>query len=59
MLCQPSAVKYGVTWKPIKPFKLDPGYERMIRVEVAPEHIGKFVEGMTATETAVQKRGMI
>ena len=50
-------VKYGVTWKPIKPFKLAPGYERMIRVEVAPENIGRFVEGMVATETAVQKAG--
>jgi hypothetical protein len=50
-------VKYGVTWKPIKPFKLAPGYERMIRVEVAPENVAKFVAGMEATERAVEKAG--
>ena len=50
-------VKYGVTWKPIKPFKLAPGYERMIRVEVAPENVAKFVAGMESTEKAVRTAG--
>ena len=27
-------VKYGVTWKPITPFRLEPGYERVQRIKV-------------------------
>ena len=50
-------VKYGVTGKPLKPFKLDPGYERMLRVEVPGQHVAKFVAGIAAVEQAVQSAG--
>ena len=50
-------VKYGLTWKPIKPFKLAPGYERVQRVKVAPENVPAFVASMSALETAIQEGG--
>ena len=32
-------IKYGVTWKPITPFRLEPGYERVQRVKVSAENM--------------------
>ena len=50
-------VKYAVTWKPIKPFKLAPGYERVQRVKVAPENVPAFVASMSDLEAAIQEGG--
>ena len=50
-------VKYAVTWKPIKPFKLAPGYERVQRVKVAPENVPAFVASMSDLEVAIQEGG--
>lgn len=50
-------VKYSVTWKPLKPFKLMPGYERVQRVRVAPQNVPAFLAAMTDFETALQQGG--
>jgi hypothetical protein len=50
-------VKYSVTWKPLKPFKLMPGYERVQRVRVAPQNVPAFLAAMTDFETALQEGG--
>ena len=50
-------VKYVTTWKPLKPFRLDPGYERVQRVKVPPQNLAAFVAGMSALETAIQDGG--
>ena len=50
-------VKYLTTWKPLKPFRLDPGYERVQRVKVPAQNLAAFVAGMTALETAIQAGG--
>ena len=50
-------VKYVTTWKPLKPFKLDPGYERVQRVKLSPENTPTFVAGMSALEKAIQDGG--
>ena len=54
---QAGEVKYGVTWKPLKPFKLDPGFERMIRVVVPAESAVAFVEKISEAEKGVQAAG--
>ena len=50
-------VKYGVTWKPLKPFKLNPGYERVQRIQVANEKVPAFVAAMSELEAAIQNNG--
>ena len=50
-------VMYSVTWKPLKPFKLNPGYERVFRMKVAPENINNFVSVMTELESAIIASG--
>ena len=50
-------VKYGVTWQPLKSFKLDPGFERMLRVSVPAESTDAFVAAISAAEKAVQAAG--
>ena len=50
-------VQYIATWKPLKPFRLDPGYERVQRVKVSPQNLAAFVAGMSALETAIQEGG--
>ncbi len=50
-------VKYVTTWKPLKPFRLDPGYERVQRVKVPAQNLAAFIAGMTALETAIQAGG--
>ena len=50
-------IKYGVTWKPLKPFKLDPGFERMLRVVVPMESVTAFVEKISEAEKGVQDAG--
>ena len=49
--------KYGVTWKPLKPFRLDPGYERSQRVLVPSDKLQEFVAAMTALEEAIIDAG--
>ena len=51
------SVQYSATWKPLKPFKLDPGYERAMRVVVPAEKVMGFVNEMTVLETAVRSAG--
>ncbi|MDG2501928.1 MAG: hypothetical protein P8M77_05995 [Porticoccaceae bacterium] len=50
-------VKHSTTWKPLKPFKLAPGYERVQSVKVAPENVPAFVAAMSNLETALQEGG--
>ena len=50
-------VKYGVTWKPLKPFKLNPGYESVKRIQVANENVPAFVAAMSELEAAIQNNG--
>lgn len=49
--------KYGVTWKPLKPFRLDPGYERVQRVVISGNKLEEFITAMTAFEEAVIDAG--
>ena len=49
--------KYGVTWKPLKPFRLDLGYERVQRVIVQGNKLQNFIAAMTAFEEAVIDAG--
>ncbi len=49
--------KYGVTWKPLKPFRLDPGYERVQRVVISGNKLQEFIAAMTAFEEAVIDAG--
>ncbi|MDG0970647.1 MAG: hypothetical protein P8P22_04125 [Porticoccaceae bacterium] len=50
-------VKHSTTWKPLKPFKLAPGYERVQSVKVAPENVPAFVAAMSNLEKALQEGG--
>ncbi len=50
-------VKYGVTWKGLKSFRLDPGWERVLRVKVSPENLNAFVDNMRKLETAIIESG--
>ena len=50
-------VKYGVTWKPLMPFKLAPGYERMIRVVVPYADRMAFVAKMTEAQKGLYAAG--
>jgi len=50
-------VKYGVTWKPLKPFRLEPGYERVMRVNVPAANTTSFVEAISKLEKAIQAAG--
>ena len=49
--------KYGVTWKPLKPFRLDPGYERVQRIVISGNKLQEFITAMTAFEEAVIDAG--
>ncbi len=50
-------VKYGVTWKGLKSFRLDPGWERVVRVKVSPENLNAYVEALRELETAIINSG--
>jgi hypothetical protein len=50
-------VVYNVTWKPIKGFELDPGYERVTRVRVSAANLAAYIEAGTKFEAAIQKAG--
>ena len=49
--------KYGSTWKPAKPARLDPGYERVQRVNVPNEKLQDFIMAITALEKAIIDAG--
>jgi len=56
-LAELRAVKYGVTWKGLKSFRLDPGWERVVRVKVSPENLNAYVEALRELETAIINSG--
>ena len=50
--------KYGATWAPLKPFpRLDPGYERAMRLKISPANMPAFIEGITKLEKEIQDAG--
>ena len=50
-------LKYGVTWKPLTPFRLEPGYERVQRIKVSAENLQAFNEGLNKLEASIQAAG--
>ena len=50
-------VKYGVTWKPITPFRLEPGFERVQRIKVSAENMQAFTAAIDNLEKAIQDAG--
>ena len=50
-------IKYGVTWKPVTPFRLEPGYERVQRIKVSSENMPSFLEGLEKLESAIKADG--
>ena len=50
-------LKYGVTWKPLTPFRLEPGYERVQRINVPAENLQAFTEGLEKLEASIQAAG--
>ena len=47
-------IKYGVTWKPLTPFRLEPGYERVQRIKVSAENLQAFSEGLNKLESSIK-----
>ena len=43
-------IKYGVTWKPITPFRLEPGFERVQRIKVSNENMQDFTAAIDSLE---------
>tara|TARA_B100000586_G_scaffold102239_1_gene73167 strand:+ start:485 stop:1198 length:714 start_codon:yes stop_codon:yes gene_type:complete len=56
-LAELRTVKYGVTWKGLKSFRLDPGWERVVRVKVSPENLNAYVEALSELETSIINSG--
>ncbi|MCH2263695.1 MAG: hypothetical protein MK371_02140 [SAR86 cluster bacterium] len=50
-------VKYSVSWKPLKAFRLEPGYERVQRIKVPAANVTAFTEVLTRLEKAIQDAG--
>ena len=50
-------VKYGVSWKGLKSFRLDPGWERVLRIKVSPENLNTYVESIRELEAAIINSG--
>ena len=50
-------IVYSANWKPLKGFKLDPGYERVTRVVVSPENLPAYLAAGVALEAAIQDAG--
>ena len=48
---------YSVTWKPLKNWRLEPGFERVGRVKVSTGNIPAFVAAMSSLEKGVQNAG--
>ena len=50
--------KYGATWAPLKPFsRLDPGYERAMRIKIKPEKLAAFIATVTKLEAEIIAAG--
>ena len=49
--------KYSVVWKPLMPFKLAPGFERMIRVVVPQADRMEFVSQMSQAQQGLYDAG--
>ena len=50
--------KYGTTWAPLKPFpRLDPGYERAMRLKISQANLPAFIAGITKLEKEIQDAG--
>lgn len=50
--------KYGTTWIPLKPFpRLDPGYERAMRIKISPANVPSFIAAITKMEAEVIAAG--
>ena len=50
-------VKYSTIWKPLKKFRLDPGFELVRRVIVKQENMSAFAEAMSVLEKEIQDNG--
>ena len=50
-------IQYGVTWKPLTPFRLEPGYERVQRIKVSADNLQAFNEGINKLEAAIKADG--
>lgn len=50
-------LKYGVSWKPLKSFRLDPGWERVLRIKVSTENLNAYIEALRELETAIINSG--
>ena len=50
--------KYGATWAPLKGFsRIDPGYERAMRIKVSPANVPALVAALTKLEKEIQDAG--
>ena len=56
-LAELRTVKYGVSWKGLKSFRLDPGWERVLRVKISSENLNAYVETLRELETAIINSG--
>ena len=50
-------VKYGVSWKGLKSFRLDPGWERVLRIKVSTKNLNAYVNSIRELETAIINSG--
>ncbi len=50
--------KYGATWAPLKPFpRLDPGYERAMRLKIDPANLPAFIAAISKLESEIVAAG--
>ena len=49
--------KYSVAWKPLKPFVLNPGFERVTRVVIKPENVPAYIAAAVKLEAAIREAG--
>jgi hypothetical protein len=50
-------VKYNVIFKPMKQFTLEPGSERLWRLNISSQHLQPFINKITELETALRAAG--
>ena len=50
-------VKYGASWKGLKSFRLDPGWERVLRIKVSTKNLNAYVNSIRELETAIINSG--
>ena len=56
-LAELRTIKYGVSWKGLKSFRLDPGWERVLKVKVSADNLNAYVESLRELETAIINSG--